>query len=148
MNRHGISLAEGTFLALLAATTMLTPAAVCAQSVAPGEPSARAPIAIAQNSAEAKANIDKLVPVPDTTNVPRPTAAGIGRDGRAADAEPRSGLRRGDPAGSRGSRRDAGAARTASRSAAGLHRQGPGQGAARDFALRGRCGDRRETARS
>ena len=77
MNRHGISLAEGTFLALLAATTMLTPAAVCAQSVAPGEPSARAPIAIAQNSAEAKADIDKLVPVPDTTNVPPPTAADI-----------------------------------------------------------------------
>src|SRR5712691_87024 len=77
MNRHGISLAEGTFLALLAATTMLTPAAVCAQSVAPGEPSARALIAIAQNSAEAKANIDKLVPVPDTTNVPPPTAADI-----------------------------------------------------------------------
>jgi len=77
MNRHGISLAEGTFLALLAATTMLTPAAVCAQSAAPGEPSARAPIAIAQNSAEAKANIDKLVPVPDTTNVPPPTTADI-----------------------------------------------------------------------
>ena len=49
MNRQGISLAEGTFLALLAATTMLTPVTVSAQSIAPGEPSARAPIAIAQN---------------------------------------------------------------------------------------------------
>jgi murein L,D-transpeptidase YcbB/YkuD len=77
MNRHGISLAEGTFLALLAATTMLTPVAVSAQSIAPGEPSARAPIAIAQNSAEAKSNIDKLVPVPEAANVPPPTAADI-----------------------------------------------------------------------
>jgi murein L,D-transpeptidase YcbB/YkuD len=77
MNRHGISLAEGTFLALLAATTMLTPVAVSAQSIAPGEPSARATIAIAQNSAEAKSNIDKLVPVPEAANVPPPTAADI-----------------------------------------------------------------------
>ena len=75
MNRHGISLAAGTFLALLAATTMLTPVAVSAQSIAPGEPSARAPIAIAQNSAEAKPNIDKLIPVPETANVTPPTAA-------------------------------------------------------------------------
>jgi L,D-transpeptidase YcbB len=77
MNRHGFSLAEGTFLALLAATTMLTPVAASAQTVAPGEPSARAPIAIAQNSAEAKPNIDKLIPVPETANVPPPTIADI-----------------------------------------------------------------------
>ena len=74
MNRHGFSLAEGTFLALLAATTMLTSVTASAQTVAPGEPSARAPIAIAQNSAEAKPNIDQLVPVPDTATVPPPTA--------------------------------------------------------------------------
>ena len=77
MNRHGISLAAGTFLALLAATTMLTPVAASAQSIAPGEPSARAPIAIAQNSAEAKPNIDKLIPVPETANVTPPTASDI-----------------------------------------------------------------------
>ena len=71
MNRHGISLAGGTFLALLAATTMLTPVP-SAQSIAPGEPSARAPIAIAQNSAEAKPNPDKLAPVPETTRPPPP----------------------------------------------------------------------------
>jgi L,D-transpeptidase YcbB len=65
MNRQGISLAEGTFLALLAATTMLTPVTVSAQSIAPGEPSARAPIAIAQNAGEVKPNIDKLVPSPE-----------------------------------------------------------------------------------
>ena len=68
MNRQRISLAGGTFLALLAATTMLTPVSASAQSVAPGEPSARAPIAIAQNAAEAKPNIDKLVPVPEAAN--------------------------------------------------------------------------------
>src|SRR5438477_6073283 len=77
MNRHGISLFESTFWALLIATTVLTPVAVSAQSIPPGEPSARAPIAIAQNSAEVKPNIDKLIPVPDTANVPPPTLADI-----------------------------------------------------------------------
>ncbi len=73
MNRHGISLAGGTFLALLAATTMLTPVAASAQSIAPGEPSARAPIAIAQNSAEAKPN--PVVPVPEAANATPPADA-------------------------------------------------------------------------
>jgi L,D-transpeptidase YcbB len=70
MNRHGISMAEGTFLALLAATTMLTPVAASAQSIAPGEPSARAPIAVAQNSAEVKPNPDKIAPASEGTNLP------------------------------------------------------------------------------
>src|ERR1700730_8973087 len=77
MNRQGISLAEGTFLARLAATTMLTPVSASGQSIAPGEPSARMPIAIAENSGEAKPNIDKLVPVPEAANVPPPTIADV-----------------------------------------------------------------------
>src|SRR5471032_1323618 len=72
MNRQGISLFEGTFLALLAATTMLTPVTVSAQSIVPGEPSARAPIAIAQNAGEVKPNIDKLVPSPETAPLTPP----------------------------------------------------------------------------
>ena len=68
MTRHPISLVEGTFLALLAATTMLTPAAVSAQSVPPGEPSARAPIAIAQNS-EAKPH-ERLAATPEGAPLP------------------------------------------------------------------------------
>ena len=74
MNRQRISLAEGTFLALLAATTMLTPVSASAQSVAPGEPSARAPIAIAENSGEAKPNPDKLVPSAESAPLPAPAA--------------------------------------------------------------------------
>src|ERR1700687_2722922 len=74
MNRQRISLAEGTFLALLAATTMLTPGSASAQSVAPGEPSARPPIAIAENSGEAKPNPDKLVPSAESAPLPAPAA--------------------------------------------------------------------------
>jgi murein L,D-transpeptidase YcbB/YkuD len=86
MDRQGISLAEGTLLALLAATTMLTPLAASAQSAAPGEPSARAPIAVAQGTAEAKPSIDKLVPVPQPANVPPPTAADVKEATPAAPA--------------------------------------------------------------
>src|SRR5579871_4227751 len=76
MNRQGISLAEGTFFALLAATTMLTSAAVSPQSIAPGEPYARAPIAIAQqNPAETKpaTEVKETTPVAPAVTVAQPT---------------------------------------------------------------------------
>ncbi len=71
-------LAGASILALLSSGIILTPAIVSAQSIAPGEPSARAPIALAQTSAEAKPNIDKLIPVPEEINVPPPGPADIG----------------------------------------------------------------------
>src|SRR5258708_35786390 len=75
MNGGGISLAKGRFLALLAAPTMRTPVAASAQSVAPGEPSARAPIAIAENSGEVKPNPDKLAPSAEAAPLTPPAPA-------------------------------------------------------------------------
>ncbi len=150
---HGL---RARFWPLLAATTMLTPVAASAQSIAPGEPSARAPIAIAQNSAEAKPNIDKLIPVPETANVtaahrrrhqgPTPPAPAV--TVVPSDAESRCGLRRGDADGARGSAATPATTRTAGGAGAGLYRQGPRQGADRDFAFDGGRRDRREAARS
>src|SRR6185295_5371011 len=74
----GKLLAGASILALLSSGIILAPVIVSAQSVAPGEPSARAPIALAQTSAEAKTNIDKLVPVPEEANVTPPGPADIG----------------------------------------------------------------------
>jgi murein L,D-transpeptidase YcbB/YkuD len=76
---HKASLLAGaSILALLGSSIVLMPASVSAQTIAPGEPSARAPIALAQTSVEAKPNIDKLIPVPEEANVPPPGLSDVG----------------------------------------------------------------------
>ena len=76
MDRLGKSLARGNDLGLLFASTLFTPLAVSAQSIPAGEPSARTPIAIAQTAA-AKPDIDKLIPLPDTSDIPPPGLADV-----------------------------------------------------------------------
>lgn len=84
MRRHkGKLLAGGSVLALLGAAIVLTPVTAFSQTAAPGEPSAQAPVAPVAapadtKSAETTIDIDKLIPVPETADVPPPTAADIG----------------------------------------------------------------------
>jgi murein L,D-transpeptidase YcbB/YkuD len=80
MRRHkGNLLASGSVLALFGAAMMLTPVSAFSQTSSPGETSAQAPAATTPAETKAdEANIDNLVPVPDTSNVPPPTAADIG----------------------------------------------------------------------
>jgi len=77
MNRAKL-LAGASVLGLFGSGIILAPTTIFAQAIAPGEPSARAPIALAQTSVEAKPNIDALVPVPEAANVPPPGPSDLG----------------------------------------------------------------------
>ena len=77
MNRAKL-LAGASILGLFGSSIILAPTTIFAQAIGPGEPSARAPIALAQTSVEAKPNIDALVPVPEAANVPPPGPSDVG----------------------------------------------------------------------
>ena len=76
-------LTGASFLAMLGAGILSVPGISFAQKMNPGEPYARAPIALAQSNtdakpAETKPDIDKLVPMPETAKVAPPAPADIG----------------------------------------------------------------------
>jgi len=70
-------LAGSSFSALLGAGILFSSSIANAQNVAPGEPYARAPITFAQNTdtkpAEAKPDVEKLVPMPEPAKVSPPS---------------------------------------------------------------------------